>query len=87
MTDTPVLWAECEHGEGDDHLHYGEQTVRRVPVGALLIPDEAAVERAAQKIADYFQPFLWRHGREKDALPMAREALGNALRAAIGDNG
>ena len=39
MADTPRLWVECEHGEGDDHLHYGDRSVRRVPAGALLIED------------------------------------------------
>jgi len=53
MAETPALWAECEHGKGDDYLHYGEQTVRRVPAGALVIEDpDKAVERMLNAAGD-----------------------------------
>ena len=81
MADTPVLWVECEHGEGDDYLHYGDRNVRRVPfweaVERMTTADLAAV-------AEQGDPsFIFDDGLE------SRLRVRNAkrLRAAIGDNG
>ena len=81
MADTPVLWAECEHGKGDDYLHYGDRSVRRVPVGALLIEDfDAAKDRLiahAQLLG--FDEF--------DNAALADEYADELLHAAAGEGG
>jgi len=95
MADTPALWAECEHGEGSDFLHYGDRNVRQVPAGALLIEDvEAAAHKArielqinligeqegSESLGESFEMVLLKLGWERMLIRLLRAAAGEGER-------
>ena len=86
MADTPVLWVECEHGGGDDFLHYGDRNVRRVPVGALLIEDaDKAAEAIALLLIEWDDSGTWPQLNDRSGICYA-EAGRRLLRAACGES-